>query len=182
MNPISNKWRHFSHQLGWPSQVAEPPDPPKFDMPSEAERSTKRILLADDDPGVREILGRVLETEDYRVTLAKTGREAAAKFATNPPDLVLLDLNMPDGDGWAAFRWMDRTRPLVPVIIITARPNQYQKAADLGVDALMEKPLDLRVLLEAIKALLAETESERVRRLTNPGFKTGFLKPVPRPS
>jgi DNA-binding response OmpR family regulator len=146
--------------------------PPAF---HQARRLTKRILLADDDPGVRETLGRVLESERYAVTFAKTGHEAAAKFVSDPPDLVLLDLNMPGKDGWAAFRLMNAAHPLLPVIVITARPHQYQQAVDLGVDAFMEKPLNLPVLLDAIRDLLTESEAERTRRLTNPGFETAFL-------
>jgi DNA-binding response OmpR family regulator len=145
-------------------------------------QAPKRILLVDDDPGVREMLGRVLEAEHYEVIRAKNGNEAGAKFVNGEPDLVLLDLNMPERDGWSAFRFMEVVRPLLPVIIITARSNQYAQAEELGVDALMEKPLNLAVLLEAIKKLLAETEVERMRRLTNPEFKTAFLnhcKPSP---
>ena len=143
---------------------------------------TKRILLVDDDPGVRELLGRVLESEHYRVTYAKTGNEAAAKFVSSTPDLVLLDLNMPIRDGWSAFRLMNAAHPLLPVIVITARPNQYQQAVDFGVDALMEKPLDLPVLLGAMKEFLAETEAERTRRLNNPEFKTAYLSRATRAS
>lgn len=145
------------------------------ERPAETVRSTKRILLADDDPGVREMLGRVLESENYDVSYAKNGREASTKFIADPPDLVLLDLNMPDRDGWTAFRMMNVAQPMLPVIVITARPNQYPQAADLGVDGLMEKPLNLPVLLRAIRELLAETDAERTRRLTDPEFKTVFL-------
>ena len=136
---------------------------------------TKRILLVDDDPGVREMLGRVLESEHYGVTYARSGREAAAKFASDPPDLVLLDLHMPERDGWSAFRFMSAAKPMLPTIIITARPNQYQQAVVLGVDALMEKPLNLPILLEAIKALLTEPEAARTQRLTAPHFRTSLL-------
>jgi DNA-binding response OmpR family regulator len=145
----------------------------------ETRRVTKRILLADDDPGIRELLGRVLESEHYGVTFAKTGREAAAKFVSDPPDLVLLDLNMPDKDGWAAFRLMDAAHTLIPIIVITARPNQHPQAVQLGVDAFMEKPLNLPVLLEVIQKLLAETDAERTRRLTDPDFKTASLYYLP---
>jgi two-component system response regulator VicR len=88
------------------------------------------------------------------------------------PDLVLLDINMPDQDGWRAFESMEKSRPLVPVIVITARPHQYEQAVKLGIDALMEKPLNLPFLLATIAELLAESEGERLRRLTNPEFKT----------
>jgi CheY-like chemotaxis protein len=142
---------------------------------SSSRPTMKKILLADDDPGIREMLGRVLESEHYEVILAKNGNEAGAKFVSREPDIVLLDLNMPDRDGWSAFRFMEVVHPLLPVIIITARPDQYAQAEKLGVDALMEKPLNLPVLLEAIEGLLAETETERTRRLINRHFKTAFL-------
>jgi two-component system response regulator TrcR len=136
----------------------------------------KRILLVDDDAGIREMLGRVLESEQYEVVLAGTGREAVAKFAASAPDLVLLDLNMPDLDGWEAIDQITSTHPFVSVIVITARPKQYEQAAEMAVDALMEKPLNLPLLLTAIAGLVAESESERVNRLSNPAFKTRFLK------
>jgi CheY-like chemotaxis protein len=117
----------------------------------------------------------VLESEGYRVLLAKTGREAVTQCRLNPPDLVLLDLNMPVMDGWAAFRMMSQTDPMRPVVVITARHNQYAQAEQLGADALMEKPLNLTLLLETIRKLVQETDVERTQRLTNPGFKTKFL-------
>jgi DNA-binding response OmpR family regulator len=137
----------------------------------------KRILLADDDSGVRQMVGRVLESEHYDVVTAGTGREAAAKFLTNLPDLVLLDLNMPDQDGWEAFDLMADRRPYVPVIVITARPHQYERAVDYGIDALMEKPLNLPLLLNTIADLLAESKIDRAQRLTNRDFKTVLLNP-----
>jgi len=139
------------------------------------ERTKKTILLADDDTGVREMMGRVLEAENYEVILAKNGNETASKFVDGEPDIVLLDLNMPERDGWSALRFMNAVHPRLPVIIITARPNQYPQADDLGVDGLMEKPLNLPVLLEAIKVFLSETKDERTRRLANPKFKTALL-------
>jgi len=138
----------------------------------------KRILLADDDESVRKMVARVLESEDYEVLPAKTGREAVAKFMSGSPDLILLDLNMPEQDGWQAFGWISHQHPFVPVIIITARPNQYPRAVDMGIDALMEKPLDLPVLLRTIRDLLAEPEDQRVARLTDRNFTTARLSPA----
>jgi len=135
----------------------------------------KRILLADDDRSVRETLGRVLESENYEVLYAGTGRETAAQFMAQLPDLVLLDITMPDRDGWDVYELINSTHPLVPVIVITARPFEYQRASEAGVDALMEKPLDLPLLLKIIGVYLAETEEERVRRLTRPEFETTHL-------
>jgi DNA-binding response OmpR family regulator len=136
----------------------------------------KNILLVDDDAGVRETLGQLLKSENYAVTLAKTGRDAAAKFFAELPDLVLLDLNMPDRDGWDVYGLMHQTHPLVPVIVITAESQQYKRASECGVDALMEKPLDIPLLLEAIQGYLDESETERDRRLNRQDFKTVSLK------
>ncbi len=135
----------------------------------------QKILLADDDPGIRELLGRVLESENYAVVSAKNGNDAAAKFVSWRPDLVLLDLNMPDRDGWSAFRFMEAAHPSLRVIIITARSNQSEKANELGADAIMEKPLNLPALLEAIKGLLAESEGTRSLRIISQTFKTTCL-------
>ena len=141
---------------------------------------SKTILVVDDDAAVRQMLGRVLESEQYTVLRAKTGREAAVLFLSAPPDLVLLDLNMPDRDGWEAFHLINAVNPMIPVIIITARPNQYEHATRLGVDALMEKPLDLSLLLGTIGRLLAESEAERVHRVNHPYFKTLHLNQPPK--
>jgi DNA-binding response OmpR family regulator len=135
----------------------------------------KTILLADDDASIRTMVGRVLESENYTVIFAKTGCEAASQFLAGPPDLVLLDLNMPDKDGWEAWRLMNVLHSLVPVIVITARSHQHEQAVRMKVDALMEKPLDLLLLLETIKTLLAEPEKNHVVRVSDPGFKTALL-------
>jgi DNA-binding response OmpR family regulator len=135
----------------------------------------KRLLIADDDGSIRESLARVLEGENYEVLLAKSGQEAVSQFLYAEPDLVLLDLNMPGKDGWQAFELMEKVRPFVPVIVITARPNQFEHAAKLGIDALMEKPLDLPLLLRTIKGLLAEPERARIARLTQRNFTTFLL-------
>jgi DNA-binding response OmpR family regulator len=132
----------------------------------------KKILLADDDSSVRNMLRRVLESENYSVVTAGTGRETGARFIEELPDLVLLDLTMPDRNGWEVFELINSTHPLVPVIIITAKPHQYDRAADLGVDAIMEKPLDLPCLLQTIARFTSESGEERVHRLTRPDFHT----------
>ena len=135
----------------------------------------KTILLADDDPSIRTMVGRILEAEGYEVWLARTGREAASKFMEGPPDLVLLDLSMPDKEGWEAWHLMNSLEPLVPVIIITARPHQYEEAVRMKIDALMEKPLDLPLLLQTMEELLAEPDGQRVARVSHPSFKTALL-------
>ena len=134
-----------------------------------------RILIADDDPFVRGSLAAVLESEGFVVDQAQNGIEAVTHAIGHTPDLALLDLNMPDWNGWRAFCQLDQIRPLLPVIIITARPNQYPKAVELGVDAFMEKPLNLPLLIEAIRQLTDRDKAHQVRRTTNREFVTQLL-------
>jgi DNA-binding NtrC family response regulator len=144
--------------------------PPQVFKPSH-----HHVLIVEDDVLVRGSLAAVLESEGYEVDEANDGMEAVSHVIEHVPDLVLLDLNMPHCDGWTAFSQLDRVTPLVPVIIITARPNQYEKAVQLGVDAFMEKPLNLPVLVRAIKRLTGGDEHRHVRRITNPEFVTQLL-------
>jgi len=134
-----------------------------------------RILIADDDTLVRGSLAAVLESEGYLVDEARDGHEAVTRAITHRPDLVLLDLNMPGWDGWTAFSQLDRVSPLLPVIVITARPNQYQKAVELGVDAFMEKPLNIPVLIRAIKNLTDEEKYHHEQRIVKRDFVTRLL-------
>ena len=134
-----------------------------------------RILIADDDALVRGSLAAVLESEGFAVDEAQNGIETGTRAIEYTPDLVLLDLNMPHWDGWTAFSKLDRVIPLLPVIVITARPNQYQKAVQLGVDAFMEKPLNIPVLVRAIKHLTSEDQDRHVRRITHQSFVTQLL-------
>lgn len=119
------------------------------------------VLVVDDDANIRESLAALLRLERYEVRLAENGRTAVRQFLDGPPDLVLLDLNMPDTDGWQAFEIMARLAPYVPVIVITARPYQARRAAEAGIDMLLEKPLDIPMLLETIHSLLATPEKSR---------------------
>jgi DNA-binding response OmpR family regulator len=124
---------------------------------------------------VRGSLAAVLESEGFVVDEAQNGSQTVTRAIAHAPDLVLLDLNMPHGDGWTAFSKLDRVTPLLPVIVITARPNQYQKAVQLGVDAFMEKPLNIPILVRAIKRLVSEEKNRHAGRITNRAFVTQLL-------
>lgn len=135
-------------------------------------RLKKRILLVDDDDQVLTSVALVLEEENYDVIMAGDGYEAMIKCQSYHPDLVLIDLNMPRLDGWQTIEVIDRLEPLVPIIVITARPQQYDRAIGAGVDAFMEKPLDFPVLLDAMERLLQESPNEHLSRITSREFKT----------
>jgi CheY-like chemotaxis protein len=138
-----------------------------------------KILLADDDEEVLAALDAVLEWEGYEVIVAKNGREAIEHFHEGHADIALLDLNMPVKGGWETFERLTTIHPLLPVIVITARPDQYPLAVAAGVGALMEKPLDLPLLLRAIEDLLLEPVENRLSRITGKRPITRFLHADP---
>ena len=124
-----------------------------------------KILLVDDDPAIRQILQRLLEEEDYLVLTAANGVEALELAKVTKFDLVLLDLNMPFKDGWETFKQFSTKNPLLPIILITARPNQFFHALASGVGALLEKPLDFVKLFHTIRDLLEEPAEFRQARI-----------------
>lgn len=132
----------------------------------------KKLLLVDDDRSVRQMLTRLLTEENYAVLPAENGTEAFAATAASPMDLALLDLNLPGQSGWDIFERLTTENPLLPIIIITARPNQLFVALAAGAGALLEKPLDFPKLLETIQQLLAEPVETRLARLA--GKATDF--------
>ena len=93
-------------------QVSQPPrrNPPAD--PNPAAVAPKRILIVDDDPSVRKMLGRVLSNEGYRVDEAANGAHALEIVAAGQFDLMLLDLNMPRKNGWGDLRAADQSTPL----------------------------------------------------------------------
>jgi CheY-like chemotaxis protein len=138
----------------------------------------KKILLVDDDSAIRKILLRLLSEEGYSVLPAANGVEALESASLAKFDIVLLDLNMPQKDGWETFEQLTSADPLLPIIVITARPNQLFPALASGVGALLEKPLDFARLLETIRNLVNEPPEVRLARLA--GKPSGFSYIPPR--
>ena len=134
-----------------------------------------KTLIVDDDEAVRLSLRGVLLLEGYEVSTASNGHEAVEKFRTHSADIVLLDLNMPVKDGWETFERLTSINPLLPVIVVTARPDTYPIARSHGVAALMQKPLDIPLLLEAMRDLLAEPAERRLSRITTHEPQTYYL-------
>jgi CheY-like chemotaxis protein len=132
----------------------------------------KRILLADDDPAVRNALKNLLDEEGYTVLTAENGQQALDLVAQSALDLVILDVNMPVKGGWDTFERVTTGHPLLPVIIITGRPGQLFTAASAGVSALLEKPFEITTLLRTISSVLAESVDVRLARMT--GHHTAF--------
>ena len=113
-----------------------------------------RILLADDDESVRKMVARVLESAGYSTVLASSSEEAIAEFREACPDLMLLDLKVPGEEGWRMLDQVYQEGRQSPLVVMTVWPDQSEHAARRGVEALLEKPLDLSMLIETIGNLL----------------------------
>jgi DNA-binding response OmpR family regulator len=127
----------------------------------------KRILLTEDDHTIAKLLTENLEFEGFSVAWAATGADALAKSRTFAPDLILLDLMLPDRDGLDLCRTFANSKDHVPVIVITAKGQQEDRVRGLtlGADDYVVKPFALEELLARIKAVLRRTKG-RVERIT----------------
>lgn len=118
----------------------------------------KTILVVDDDAGIREALGAVLENAGYLVRLADNGETALGALAgPELPSLILLDLMMPVMDGWQfrSRQLADTRLREIPVVIISAGGNVRQKAENLTAAGWLRKPFMLPVLLREVELSLA---------------------------
>jgi CheY-like chemotaxis protein len=113
----------------------------------------KRLLLVDDDFATREMMSMILAGEGYRVATAANGVDALERLHdSDRPCLILLDLSMPvmDGPTFCARR-KDEGLPSVPVIVVSSDTDIAQKAAALGAEGYLEKPVDTIELLDTIR-------------------------------
>jgi len=120
--------------------------------------TSAKILVVDDAPQVRRVMRTSLSAQGYTVYEAKNGEEALESIRESPPDLVLLDVNMPGMDGLAACREIRRSSQ-VPIIMLTVRSAERDKVAalDAGADDYVVKPFGMPELLARIRAALRRT-------------------------
>jgi two-component system, OmpR family, KDP operon response regulator KdpE len=117
----------------------------------------QRILVVDDEPQIMRFLKPSLKAAGYEVLSADNGKEALRAAATQAPDLVLLDLGLPDMDGKAVIEAL-RGWSLVPIIVLSARDREAEKIAalDLGADDYVNKPFGIGELLARMRAALRQ--------------------------
>jgi two-component system response regulator MprA len=130
-----------------------------LDCPPEGER----LLVVDDDPDVRDSLGRALRCAGYEVTTAVHGADALDALARRPVDLIVLDVLMPIVDGFDACRRLRMRGDDTPVLVLTARDAIDDRVTGLsaGADDYLVKPFALRELLARVSALLRRSQSRR---------------------
>jgi len=121
-----------------------------------------RLLVVDDEATILELLSGSLRLAGFEVMTASSGAEAVRAAASGRPDLVLLDVMMPDGDGFEALRRIRSGGGEVPVIFLTARDKVPDRVAGfaVGADDYVTKPFSLDELLGRIRAVLKRTRSD----------------------
>ena len=114
-----------------------------------------KILVADDDLNICELLRLYLEKEGFEVVMAHDGEEAVARFESEKPSLILLDIMMPKLDGWQVCRQI-RQKSDCPIIMLTAKGETFDKVLglELGADDYVVKPFDTKEIVARIKAVL----------------------------
>ncbi len=119
-----------------------------------------RLLIVDDEMRIRELIKKYAKFEGYEVDEAADGMEALEKCRSNDYDLVILDIMMPELDGFSVCRELRKNRP-VPVIILSARGEEYDRihGFELGIDDYVVKPFSPQELMMRVAAVLKRTGS-----------------------
>jgi DNA-binding response OmpR family regulator len=146
------------------------------------------ILIVEDDSGIADALCGALEREGYRPTWCPDGRGAQQAFRETHPDLVLLDVGLPDNDGFTLCRWMRERRADLPIVIVTARDAEIDAVVglDAGADDYVTKPFSMAVLLARVRSQLrsqvppeAGSTVEVGPLVIDPGARVAALHGVP---
>ena len=123
-----------------------------------------KILVVDDEPSIIDVLTYNLEKAHYRVLVARDGPQAINLAVQEHPDLIILDLMLPNMDGLEVCRML-RREGNVPIIMLTARDEEVDRVVglELGADDYVVKPFSVRELMARVKSVLRRTSSEPVK-------------------
>ncbi len=117
-----------------------------------------KVLVIEDESNIRSFVGTVLETNGYQMLSAETCSMGRTMFLSHNPDLVILDLGLPDGDGMELIRFI-RAQSTTPIIILSARSGEEEKVAalDLGANDYVTKPFGTAELLARVRVALRDS-------------------------
>ena len=125
-----------------------------------ATEQNQRILVVDDSEDMRDLLQRLLQRAGYRVVVAEDGQASLTQAKLHHPDLILMDLSLPDMDGWEAVRHLRKMPEFrtTPIIAVTAHvsPREAERAMAAGCTAHIGKPFETKVLLGEVARLLKD--------------------------
>lgn len=144
----------------------------------------QRILIVEDEKAIRNFISTVLEVNEYDAVVGTYGKEALGIFTSQCPDLVLLDLGLPDMDGLEVLKKIREWSKDIPVIVVSARGHEREKveALDLGADDYITKPFGTSELLARIRTALrhhkmaSENKSEEREIFSLGGFLIDYEK------
>ena len=117
------------------------------------DRAQVVVLVVDDDPAIREMLSDFLVLEGYSVVTASDGLEGLRAFEKCTPSIVLLDMRMPNLDGWGFVEKLRERGIKVPILAVTASRCPRRWAEEIGADGYLAKPFDLTQLLAAVERI-----------------------------
>lgn len=137
----------------------------------------KKLLIADDNEQILDVLTEYAGKENYEVSAARTGTEALRLFATQSYDAVLLDVMMPETDGFEVCRQIRRTS-MTPVIMITARGEDFERimGLDIGADDYVVKPFSPSEVMARLRAVLRRIHAPQSRDCLTKGGLSIFLE------
>ena len=120
-----------------------------------------KILIVDDEEGIRKVIKEYCSNENYETDEASNGKEALDKLKTNTYDILVLDIMMPEMDGFSMLKELPEDRK-IPTIVLSARNDEYDKLSgfDLGIDDYVTKPFSPREIIARIKALSNRTNKK----------------------
>jgi two-component system response regulator RegX3 len=146
-------------------------------MTTTTDRRTRRVLLVEDEPGLAESVRYALETEGFEVTTATTGVSGLDMVRSSAPDLVLLDLMLPEMSGLDVCRQI-RSSSDVPIIMLTAKDSEADKVTglELGADDYMTKPFSMRELIARVRAHLRRASKSGLLAESNEVLRGGPIE------
>ncbi|MCH2300947.1 MAG: response regulator, partial [SAR324 cluster bacterium] len=160
-------------------QVLPAKPKPEF---SKEDGSSRKILIIDDDPTVRELMRRQLERDGFEVHSASDGKEGITKAREIKPDLITLDILMPDLDGWSVLRSLkaDPEVSSIPVVMASIL-DEKNKGFSLGAADYLSKPLERERLIGSIRNLIGEGEGKKVMLVDDdPGMRLSVREALSR--
>ena len=135
-----------------------------------------KILIIDDEEDLRESLKYVFKMKGYEVELAEDGVQGLKKLETYKPDLIVLDLNMPNMGGIEFYQKIcEGDVPKYPVFVLTARANMEQFFKDFNVDGFMAKPFEIPELMDEVSAVINKRLSKAADSTPKGGYKNVFI-------
>ncbi|HRX13906.1 MAG TPA: response regulator transcription factor [Eubacteriales bacterium] len=126
----------------------------------------KKILVVDDEQGIRDLLKEYLEMDEYQVSTAVDGLDAVNKCKTGDFDLIIMDIMMPKMDGISAVKEI-RKNSSVPVLMLSARDQEYDKlfGFEVGADDYVTKPFSTKEVMARVRSILSRTNPDKMRNV-----------------